>query len=108
MRITIYNDWNVHDYYCGVTPNSEYMIGFTFESIKSNVLLSRIPKKGLFLIELWGGEGPSRNEFHITDNEKEAFESFKEFVELCSDSAEEGEVSEANKILVKAKEMLKT
>lgn len=108
MRIVIYHDWHNYDYCCEVYPHSEveFLSGFTFESTESDVRLSKIQRKGLFLIELWGGDGPSRNEFHITDNENEAFQSFKEFIELCKEFADEEEAAQADKVLIETRKML--
>lgn len=93
---------------CDVKPGEKQidLSGIDIESIDSTVSLSLVGEKELFLVELWGGQ-IGRNEFHICDNKREAYESFKVFLEQCSNFAEEDECEEIRALLRETREELK-
>ncbi|RJS88239.1 hypothetical protein CW705_09395 [Candidatus Bathyarchaeota archaeon] len=105
MRIKIFHDWLYMDYGCDVEPKKlqKMIIICSFKSVGSSILLSEITKKSLYIIELWGGNGPTVNEFHIVDSNEKAYESFKKFIEMCSQYAEEEEIKKAQEILKEAR-----
>jgi len=107
MHISIYHDWHNYDYECSVSPKHEQdeLASLAIESTESDIRVSKIVGRDLYLIELWGGSGPRRNEFHIVDDGKEAFASFKGFLEECCDYVEEGEV-DTEKVLNELREKI--
>lgn len=92
MRVSICYNWEMMHWSCDVIPREKQidLSGIGIESTDSTVGLSRAGETELYLVELWGGQ-MGRNEFHVCDNKREAYESFKSFLEQCSDCAEEDE-----------------
>lgn len=107
MRITVSHNWHSDDYDCTVTPTHErkLLISLSIKSIDSEIYLYKIGERDLYLVELWGGEGPSMNAFDVVDNKSEAFESFVNSLEICLEYAEESEVNK-KRILDEAREKL--
>lgn len=105
MHINIQYDWDNSDYNCTAYPEKKELVSIKIETLDSDIAIYKIGEKNLYLIELWGGSGPSMNSFDITDNKTTALECFKKYLDLCVDMLIDEEIDK-EKIFAKAKEIL--
>jgi len=100
MKVIFCHDWHAYNYECEVSGvKTETILELHYDSTDSDIKLSELVGKNLYLVELWGGDGPSHNEFHLVDSKIDALSSLNDFFERCNDYLEEEEVQDKKRIL---------
>jgi len=95
MRAKFMHSWGEHRYEAYVNDKEE-LVRFNSPTHETDLILSSFDNGRFYFVELWGAYGISRNEFTVTDDRKEAFETFSkivdELLEVLEDEEERAEV----------------
>jgi hypothetical protein len=95
MQISFSYDWHHENHDFNIIGKTKSILYLEYDSTESIISLKEIPDNNLYAVELWGGEGPTRNECIITDTKNACLIGLSAFIEAVHQYASKEDI-EAN------------